>query len=262
MSTATLKFIRLSPTKARLLTREVQGMNAELALASLEFAPNKAAGIIAKVIASAVANGGFEPEEVEIVSCRVDKGPVLKRFRPRARGSASRILKPTSHIFVEVAPAGKKDDSKKGAKNASKETAKKTPAKKSTKSDSKADSKKAPAKTAETKTADKKETTKTAPAKKADSKVADTKAKAPVKKAETKVSSSKTDLTDLTLLSGVGPAVARSLNAEGITSVEQVAKLTKAELEELDANIGIKGDVKDKWQAEAKEILKNYKKES
>ena len=76
------------------------------------------------------------------------------------------------------------------------------------------------------------------------------------------MSSSKTDLTDLTLLSGVGPAVARSLNAEGITSVEQVAKLTKAELEELDANIGIKGDVKDKWQAEAKEILKNYKKES
>ncbi len=119
MSKAVLRFIRLSPTKARLVAREVQGMNAELALASLEFTPNKAAGIISKVIASAVANGGYEPEEVEIVSCRVDKGPVLRRFRPRARGSASRIMKPTSHIYVEVAPA-KEQEQKKSSKKDSK----------------------------------------------------------------------------------------------------------------------------------------------
>jgi len=102
MSTATLKFTRLSARKARLITREVQGMNAELALASLEFMPNKAARIISKVIASAVANGGFESEEVIINSCRVDQGPPLKRFKPRARGKATPIRKPTSHIFVEV----------------------------------------------------------------------------------------------------------------------------------------------------------------
>jgi len=105
MSKAVLKFIRLSPTKARLIAREVQGMNAELALASLEFMPNKAAKIISKVIASAVANGGYEPEEVIISSCRVDKGPVLKRWKPRARGRASRIMKPTSHVIVEVTEA-------------------------------------------------------------------------------------------------------------------------------------------------------------
>ncbi|WP_456381439.1 50S ribosomal protein L22 [Hydrogenimonas sp.] len=105
MSRATLKFIRLSPTKARLIAREVQGMNAELALASLEFMPNKAAKIISKVIASAVANGGYEPEEVVVSSCRVDKGPVLKRWKPRARGRASRIMKPTSHVIVEVTEA-------------------------------------------------------------------------------------------------------------------------------------------------------------
>jgi len=105
MSKATLKFIRLSPTKARLIAREVQGMNAELALASLEFMPNKAAKLISKVIASAVANGGYEPEEVIISSCRVDKGPVLKRWKPRARGRASRIMKPTSHVIVEVTEA-------------------------------------------------------------------------------------------------------------------------------------------------------------
>ena len=56
MSKAILKFIRLSPIKARLIAREVQGMNAEYAIASLQFTPNKAAGIISKVIASAVAN--------------------------------------------------------------------------------------------------------------------------------------------------------------------------------------------------------------
>ena len=105
MSRATLKFIRLSPTKARLIAREVQGMNAELALASLEFMPNKAAKVIYKVIASAVANGGYEPEEVVISSCRIDKGPVLKRWKPRARGRASRIMKPTSHVMVEVTEA-------------------------------------------------------------------------------------------------------------------------------------------------------------
>lgn len=110
MSKAILKFIRLSPTKARLIAREVQGLNAEFAMASLEFMPNKGAKIISKVIASAVANGGFEPNEVVVSSCRVDAGPVLKRFRPRARGSASGIRKPTSHVFVEVAKAEKKED--------------------------------------------------------------------------------------------------------------------------------------------------------
>jgi len=102
MGKATLKFIRVSPIKSRLIAREVQGMNAEVAIASLEFTPNKAAKIIAKVITSAVANAGLEPEEAIVSSCRVDKGPVLKRFTPRARGSASPKHKPMAHIMVEV----------------------------------------------------------------------------------------------------------------------------------------------------------------
>jgi large subunit ribosomal protein L22 len=102
MGKATLKFIRLSPIKARLIAKEVQGMNAEEALASLEFTPNKAAKVIYKVIASAVANSEIEAEDLIIESCRVDQGPVLKRFKPRARGSASGIRKPTAHIFVKV----------------------------------------------------------------------------------------------------------------------------------------------------------------
>ena len=102
MGKAILKFIRLSPIKARLIAREVQGMNAELAIAALEFMPNKAAKIISKVVASAVANGGYDANEVVISSVRIDKGPVLKRFKARARGMGARIIKPTSHIFVEV----------------------------------------------------------------------------------------------------------------------------------------------------------------
>ncbi len=102
MSKAVLKFIRLSPTKARLIAKEIQGMNGEEALAKLEFMPNKSARIIAKVITSAIANGGYDANEVVIKSCRVDRGPYLKRFRPRARGMASKIQKPTAHIYVEV----------------------------------------------------------------------------------------------------------------------------------------------------------------
>lgn len=130
MSKALIKFIRLSPTKARLIAREVQGMNAELAMASLKFMPNKGAKYIANAISSAVVNGGFEANEVVVKSCRVDAGAVLKRFRPRARGSASRIRKPTSHILVEVVKAEVKAEEKKTV--AKKTTTTKAPAKKTT----------------------------------------------------------------------------------------------------------------------------------
>ena len=119
MSKAVIKYLRLSPTKARLIARQIQGMNAELAMASLKFMPNKGAKFIANAISSAVANGGFEANEVEVVSCRVDAGAVLKRFQPRARGSASRIRKPSSHILVVVEKTEEKTQNKK-AKNSSK----------------------------------------------------------------------------------------------------------------------------------------------
>jgi len=130
MSKALIKFIRLSPTKARLIAREVQGMNAELALASLKFMPNKGAKYIANAISSAVANGSFEANEVFVKSCRIDAGAVLKRFRPRARGSASRIRKPTSHILVEVAKSEEKKAERKSVQKSTKTSAKKATAKK------------------------------------------------------------------------------------------------------------------------------------
>lgn len=154
MSKALIKFIRLSPTKARLIARQVQGMNAELAMASLKFMPNKAAKYIANAVSSAVANGGFEANEVQVLSCRVDAGAVLKRFQPRARGSASRIRKPTSHILVEVGKAGEKTEMQKlaeqkkaQAKKAQVKTQAKTEAKKEVKKEIKEQPKKAQTKT-------------------------------------------------------------------------------------------------------------------
>lgn len=150
MSKALIKFIRLSPTKARLIARQVQGMNAELAMASLKFMPNKAAKYIANAVSSAVANGGFEANEVQVLSCRVDAGAVLKRFQPRARGSASRIRKPTSHILVEVGKAGEKTEMQKLAeqkKAQAKKTQAKTEAKKEVKKEIKEQPKKAQTKT-------------------------------------------------------------------------------------------------------------------
>lgn len=77
-------------------------MNAELALATLEFAPNKAAKVIYKVLASAIANGNYDAQSVVVKSIRIDAGPVLRRMSPRARGRANMIRKPTAHILVEV----------------------------------------------------------------------------------------------------------------------------------------------------------------
>ncbi|MDR2034164.1 MAG: 50S ribosomal protein L22 [Helicobacteraceae bacterium] len=108
MSIALLKFVRLSPIKARLIAKEIQGLNAERALASLQFTPNKAARAIYKVLASAVANSGLDANKAIVKSARVDKAAALKRFTPRARGRATPIRKPSSHILIEVEKEGDK----------------------------------------------------------------------------------------------------------------------------------------------------------
>ena len=213
MSRALLKYVRVSPTKARLIAREVQGMNAELALAALEFMPNKAAGIISKVIASAVANGDYEPEEVTITSCRVDKAAVMKRWRPRARGTASRIIKPTAHIFVEIGTASSEVSS------TSKKTEKKVAAK---------------AETTKSKTVEKAETKKAAP--KASKKVE-------AKKVETKKVDTKGD--DLTKIAGIGKVYQGKLNDEGIFTYADVVNMTQAQIDTMEEKYTFKGDFKD-----------------
>jgi len=104
---AVLRYVRISPQKVRELIGAVKGRPVESALSALKFMPQKAAGIVEKVMRSAVANADQKPDiDIDSLIVRniyVDQGPMLKRFRPRARGRGCRILKRTSHITVILA---------------------------------------------------------------------------------------------------------------------------------------------------------------
>ncbi len=101
---AVLKYVRISPQKVRKLVDAVKGKPVESALDTLKFMPLKAAGIVEKVMRSAVANADQNPDvDVDLLVVRniiADQGPTLERFRARARGRGTRILKRTSHITV------------------------------------------------------------------------------------------------------------------------------------------------------------------
>lgn len=103
---AVAKYIRLSPQKARLVADVVRGMGVEDALITLRFMPKKGAGIIRKVLASAIANADqvdtVDVDTLYVKQILIDGGPMLKRFSPRAQGRANRILKRSSHITVVV----------------------------------------------------------------------------------------------------------------------------------------------------------------
>jgi len=103
---ATSKFIRRSPQKVRLVLDAVRGKSVDEALGILRFLPNAAAREVLGVVKSAAANAenNFQmaPEDLVITRIFADEGPTFKRFRARARGMASPILKRTSHITVIV----------------------------------------------------------------------------------------------------------------------------------------------------------------
>ncbi len=111
--TATTKFVRLSPTKARDLARHVQGLPVAEALAVTEFSPRKAATMIGKTLKSALANAqnnaNLEADTLVVKEAVVDNGPHMRRFWPRARGGASPIIKRLCHIRV-VLTDGKDGD--------------------------------------------------------------------------------------------------------------------------------------------------------
>lgn len=109
MSLATLRNATLSAQKARLVADMIRGKRVEQALDLLSFTPKKAAKTLKKVLESAVANAehndGADIDELFVKTIYVNEGPVLKRFQPRAKGRANRILKQRCHIHVEVASA-------------------------------------------------------------------------------------------------------------------------------------------------------------
>lgn len=109
---ATTKNVRMSAQKVREVTRQIQGLNAVEAQSILAATPRKSARLVAKTLKSAVANAenmgaeqnlDIQPELLEVVEAVANQARTMKRFRPRARGSASPIKKRACHIEIIVA---------------------------------------------------------------------------------------------------------------------------------------------------------------
>jgi len=111
-SKAKLRHVRVSSQKARLVANLVRGKDVSEAIEVLTFVQKKSAPIIRKLVESAIANAEqaaererqeLDIDELYVKTIFVDQGPTLRRFRPRAQGRATRVLKHTSHITVELA---------------------------------------------------------------------------------------------------------------------------------------------------------------
>ena len=151
---AQAKYVRMSPRKARLVAEHIRGRSVPEARAVLAFTSREAAGVLQKVLQSAVsnaeANHGIAEDQLYVKATYVDGGPVMKRWRARARGRVARIRKRTCHITVQLAerpqaapavepahgeaaeeaPTAKRPARKKTAAASKKKTASKRPAKK------------------------------------------------------------------------------------------------------------------------------------
>lgn len=105
---ATAKYVRVAPRKVRAVIALIRNKSVTQAAEVLQFSTRAAADDVAKVLASAVANAEYNnnlrADDLVVKTAYVDEGPTLKRIRPRAKGSASRINKRMSHITVVVAP--------------------------------------------------------------------------------------------------------------------------------------------------------------
>ena len=103
--TATYRYSRISPRKARLVADLIRGRHVDDALEILDFTKKRASGMIKKVLRSAIANADEQEADVGTLyvhEVRVDEGPRIKRWRPKDRGRAHPYAHKTSHIVVAV----------------------------------------------------------------------------------------------------------------------------------------------------------------
>lgn len=231
--TSTYKFARISARKARDVAREIQGLPVSDALDLLNFTPRKGADLFSKTMKAALADAenNFELplDGLVVKSAVVGEGPTFKRFKPRARGSASSIRKRTSHITVVLS-----DDVVLEEKSAAKP--KKSEKKVAPKSE------KASAPKEEKKAAPKKE------------KAAASEGR--VDEARGLVyDSAPSEVDDLKEISGVGPKLEEKLNSIGIYKFEQIANWTEENIREFDELLSFKGRIeRDEWLTKAKEL--------
>jgi len=103
---AVARNLRISPQKLNLVAQSIRGKSAEAALSELTFSKRRIAGDVKKTLQSAIANAEnnhqLDVDRLFVAEASVGKAIVMKRFRPRARGRAGRIMKPFSHLTVVV----------------------------------------------------------------------------------------------------------------------------------------------------------------
>ena len=106
--TASARYVRIAPRKVRVVADQIRGMRYEQAEALLSFSPRGASVPILKLLRSAGANAennvDLDPEDLLIERISVDEGPTMRRYRPRARGRATRIEKRSCHIKIALTP--------------------------------------------------------------------------------------------------------------------------------------------------------------
>lgn len=103
---AKLRYLRIAPRKVRLVADLIRGKHVEDALNILQFTSKRSSRPLAKLVKSAVANAdqmeGVNIDKLFVKTLLVDGGPTIKRFRPRAMGRATQILKRTSHVTLQL----------------------------------------------------------------------------------------------------------------------------------------------------------------
>ena len=105
-TTATLRGVRLSAQKGRLVADQIRGLPVDKALNLLAFSPKKGARILKKVLESAIANAehndGADIDALKVKTIYVERGAFQKRFQARAKGRGNRVLKHSCHIYLTV----------------------------------------------------------------------------------------------------------------------------------------------------------------
>ncbi len=113
MIEARARYVRTSPRKVRLVADQIRGLEVERAIALLSFSPRGASVPLLKLLRSAAANAenndDLDSEDLRIARISVDEGPTMRRYRPRARGRATRIEKRSCHINIALSPTPEAD---------------------------------------------------------------------------------------------------------------------------------------------------------
>ncbi len=126
-ATAIGRNIRVSPRKLNLVAQSIRGQSAERALATLSFSPKRIAGVVKKVLQSAIANAennhDLEVDDLVVSEASVGRNLVMKRFHARARGRGARIEKPFSQVTIVVEERAKEEEAPRPPKGGAKAAA-------------------------------------------------------------------------------------------------------------------------------------------